>query len=206
MPAAESSEGAAAAGAVDFAHPTIQASTGAGANWDDTAGAGAAQDHGQQHEPQSAWDAYVSVAGDPPWRPRPMVSVHVRGSDKGREMPLSPFAKHMFFAHRLQRAVPDLRHVWLSTEVQSVIDATSEYRDWTFYFTSNARQSANVSDTRAYDDEQSVELSFAGLLIASECDYFVGALGSNWGRLINELRLTNGRLFSGMVSLNIGEW
>ena len=48
--------------------------------------------------------------------------------------------------------------------------------------------------------------SFVNLLISSECDYFVGVLGSNWNRLIDELRSTNGRLYAGYVSLNQGEF
>ena len=51
-----------------------------------------------------------------------------------------------------------------------------------------------------------LDASFANLLISAECDYFVGTLGSNWNRLINELRLTNGRFKAGYISLNYGEW
>lgn len=49
------------------------------------------------------------------------------------------------------------------------------------------------------------EVSFVNLIIAEECDYFVGALGSNWCRLINELRLTGGKLKKGYLTTNIDE-
>ncbi|CAI7789697.1 unnamed protein product, partial [Closterium sp. NIES-53] len=62
-------------------------------------------------------DTYASVGGEP-FVMRPIVSVHVRQSDKGTEMRLSSFATHMFFAHRLRRFVPDLRYVWLNTEME----------------------------------------------------------------------------------------
>ena len=50
-----------------------------------------------------------------------------------------------------------------------------------------------------------VEISLANLLIAAQCDYFIGSLGSNWNRLINELRLTSGRLKAGYLGLNMAE-
>ncbi|CAI7876880.1 unnamed protein product [Closterium sp. NIES-54] len=122
----------------------------------------------------------------------------------------------MFLLHRLKQSRPDLQHVWLSTEAQSVIDATSLYLDWTFFYLTNTRQSDNSAaqqrlqqgeeDLRAYDSEQSVAVSFASLLIAAQCDLFVGSLGSNWSRLINDLRSTNGRLLAGFLALNLGEF
>ncbi|CAI5985721.1 unnamed protein product [Closterium sp. NIES-65] len=56
--------------------------------------------------------------GAEPYVPRPIVSVHVRQGDKGSEMQLNSFAAFMFFAYRLRRVEPELRHVWLSTEMQ----------------------------------------------------------------------------------------
>lgn len=48
--------------------------------------------------------------------------------------------------------------------------------------------------------ETLVGISFVNLIISSQCDYFVGPLGSNWNRIINELRLTNGRLKAGYLT------
>ncbi|CAI7924259.1 unnamed protein product [Closterium sp. NIES-54] len=62
-------------------------------------------------------ETYAAVGGEP-FVVRPIVSVHVRQSDKGTEMRLSPLATHMFFVHRLRRHVPDLRYVWLNTEME----------------------------------------------------------------------------------------
>ena len=53
--------------------------------------------------------------------------------------------------------------------------------------------------------DNSVGSSFANLLISSECDYFVGVLASNWNRLIDERRSTNGRISAGYVALNAAE-
>ncbi|CAI6011531.1 unnamed protein product, partial [Closterium sp. NIES-65] len=68
-------------------------------------------------------ETYASLGGEP-FVMRPIVSVHVRQSDKGTEMRLSPLATHMFFVHRLRRHVPDLRHVWLNTEMEVRCDAS----------------------------------------------------------------------------------
>ncbi|CAI5474569.1 unnamed protein product [Closterium sp. Yama58-4] len=142
-------------------------------------------------------------------RPKPTLTarlpLHVYQSDKGTEMRLSPLATHMFFVHRLRRHVPDLRYVWLNTEMESVVKESALYVDWKFLYSSNSRQPVGSRSGREYELTQSVAASFASAIIASQCDYFVGALGSNWSRLINELRSTNGRLLSGFYTVNTGD-
>ncbi|CAI5490895.1 unnamed protein product [Closterium sp. Naga37s-1] len=142
-------------------------------------------------------DSYASVGGEP-FVMRPIVSVHVRQSDKGTEMRLSSFATHMFLVHRLRRFSPDLRY--------SVVKESALYTDWRFLYSSNSRQQEDSRSNREYEFKQSVTASFASAIIASQCDYFVGALGSNWSRLINELRGTNGRLLAGFFTVNMGDW
>eukprot|EP00897_Mesotaenium_endlicherianum_P002655 jgi/Mesen1/2417/ME000157S01555 len=147
--------------------------------------------------------------GQEPYIMRPIVSLHVRQGDKAREMRLFSLAAHMWLAERLRMHAPDVRHVWLSTEMQSVVERTADYRDWTFWYTRVKRQEGNTS-LAAYENEVGLaELtgkSLANLVVSAECDFFVGTLGSNWNRLINELRLTNGRLHSGYISSNYGDW
>ncbi|CAI5993207.1 unnamed protein product [Closterium sp. NIES-64] len=136
---------------------------------------------------------------------RPVVSVHVRLSDKGSEMELHPLPAFMLVAARLRAHRPDLKHVWLSTEVQSVIDETGDYPGWTFFYTNASRvQSAQQMKNEQENAQQPIANIFANLLITAECDYFIGSLGSNWNRLIDELRSTNGRLYSGLVSFTFG--
>ncbi|CAI5483933.1 unnamed protein product, partial [Closterium sp. Yama58-4] len=141
-----------------------------------------------------------------PYMQRPIVSMHVRQSDKLSEMRVLSLPAHMFLAYRLRHAMVDLRHVWLNTEAQSVINETAHYPDWHFLFATNARQPSDSERIREYDAAQSVAASLASLLIAAQCDVFIGSLGSNWSRLINELRATGGRLYSGFVAMNLGEW
>ncbi|CAI7916755.1 unnamed protein product [Closterium sp. NIES-53] len=104
---------------------------------------------------------------------------------------------------------PDLWYAWLSTEMESVVQQSRAYKDWTFFYTRNKRQTGATAMV-AYEQDAGVELlvgvSFANLIIASECDYFIGPLKSNWNRLINGLRMTNGRMNRGYAALNFGGW
>ncbi|CAI5494377.1 unnamed protein product [Closterium sp. Naga37s-1] len=157
----------------------------------------------------SAAEAVSRLAGEvagEAYMVRPVVAVHVRGSDKEEEMGLLGLPVYMYFAHQLRLLLPDLRHAWINTESQAVIDSLNSYHEWTFLYSSNARQATTSNNTREYDDKQSVAASFASLLIASQADVFIGTLGSNWSRLMNELRFTNGRLFNTFIALNDGEW
>lgn len=44
------------------------------------------------------------------------------------------------------------------------------------------------------------DFSFVNLILSSEADHFVGNLRSNYGRIIDELRVTNGRLNAGFIA------
>ena len=94
--------------------------------------------------------------------------------------------------------------------VQSVVDQTELHPDWTFFYTRLRRQTDEDESSFEYMKEAGLEVeigsSFANLMVASQCDFFVGVLGSNWNRLINELRLTNGRLRTKYYALNFDEW
>ena len=90
-----------------------------------------------------------------------------------------------------------------------MVNEAKEYNEWKFLYTGNKRQ---LGATSMFEYEMDIgeqallDASFANLLISAECDYYVGTLGSNWNRLINELRLTNGRFKAGYIALNNGEW
>ncbi|CAI5504075.1 unnamed protein product [Closterium sp. Naga37s-1] len=161
------------------------------------------------YTPQGIVDSVYEGVGGEVYMPRPVVSVHVRQGDKAIEMELSSFASYMFLAHRLRSHTPDLQYAWLSTEMESVVQQSRAYKDWTFFYTRNKRQTGATAMV-AYEQDAGVELlvgvSFANLIIASECDYFIGPLKSNWNRLINGLRMTNGRMNRGYAALNFGGW
>eukprot|EP00850_Spirogloea_muscicola_P004185 SM000017S02925 [mRNA] locus=s17:1105543:1107668:- [translate_table: standard] len=141
--------------------------------------------------------------------PRPIASIHVRQGDKGKEMKLVSFQSFLWAAERVRYHIPDLHTAWLSTEQQQVIDDSQRFGRCHFLYTDVPRQSLFNVSMMDYETMGGLALmtgqAFANLLIASECDYFVGVLGSNWNRLINELRLTNGRQLNGYIALNLRE-
>ena len=94
--------------------------------------------------------------------------------------------------------------------VQSVIDEASSIRDWVFLHSlmlAPARRHAvsppieHEAPRTGTELELSASIRLASILIASQSDYFVGALQSSATCLIHDLRLTNGRLFSGLLSV-----
>ncbi|CAI5523816.1 unnamed protein product [Closterium sp. Naga37s-1] len=200
-------------------------------------------------------DASWSLGVQEPYMPRPIVSLHVRGTDKFAEMGLTSLDSHIFQINRLRHHGLDLSHVWLNTETQVIcfpnvilpvsrsrsksfsstfnpflplflpdvlrppppsafspcttqanVDRAADHLSWSFFYSSNARQQEAVGGLREYEWAQSVAVSLASVLIAAQCDYFVGSLGSNWSRLMNELRSTNGRLGAGFIADHVEEW
>ncbi|XP_024526633.1 uncharacterized protein LOC112345015 isoform X2 [Selaginella moellendorffii] len=141
-----------------------------------------------------------------PWIPRPLISLHVRQGDKAAEMKIFDLKSHMALAEMIRARFPDIKGIWLSTEMQSVVDeAVSNFTYWSFYFTKVARQNGT---TRMGDYERSLGTrlssnnAFVNLLMAVDCDHFVGGLGSTWSFLIDGLRLTGGKLKVGFFSVN----
>lgn len=98
---------------------------------------------------------------------------------------------------------------WCACGVQSVVDESVKYADWKFYFMNVHRQQGELAMV-SYEAENGYEThvgsSFVNLIIASQCDFFVGVLGSNWNRLINELRATGGRLKANYMAANYDDW
>jgi hypothetical protein len=87
--------------------------------------------------------------------------------------------------------------------MQSVIEDTRMYPSWEFLFTNTSRI---YGQAVLPNDRENLDNAFVNLMLSVECDYFVGALGSNWNRLIDELRKTvMGRLRAGHISMNIAE-
>ncbi|EFJ23402.1 hypothetical protein SELMODRAFT_103482 [Selaginella moellendorffii] len=140
------------------------------------------------------------------WIPRPIVSVHVRQGDKSYEMTLHPLKDYMNLANALRRKFPELHSVWLSTEMQTVVDESDEFTDWEFYFTEVRRQYGTMHMTEYMESlgtKTAFDNSFVNLVMALEADFFVGALGSSWSYAINCLRLTGGKLKVGFLTVNI---
>eukprot|EP00850_Spirogloea_muscicola_P020327 SM000212S06920 [mRNA] locus=s212:186294:189231:- [translate_table: standard] len=161
--------------------------------------------------------------------PRPIVTMHVRGGAKKREMALFSLRAFMEQAERVRSHDPNVHTIWLASMLGSVLEeAEADYTPrWTFLSTRQRRLTRKEEDgdfddipstpmasdaspeaaaeAAAWALKSSVDLSFVNLLVQSQADYFVGTLGSNWDRLVDELRKTNGRLRSGFIALNYGQ-
>ncbi|KAL3650156.1 hypothetical protein CASFOL_006559 [Castilleja foliolosa] len=140
-----------------------------------------------------------------PWLPRPMLSMHVRMGDKACEMKVVGFEEYMHLAEKVRKRFPHLNNIWLSTEMQDVIDRSRSYQHWKFYYTNVTRQTGNVTMATyeaSLGRETSTNYPLVNFLMASEADFFVGALGSTWCFLIDGMRNTGGKVMSGYLSVN----
>ncbi|PON55495.1 alpha-(1,6)-fucosyltransferase [Parasponia andersonii] len=140
-----------------------------------------------------------------PWIPWPLLSMHVRMGDKACEMKVVEFKEYMSLADRIRRRFPHLNSVWLSTEMQEVIDKTKGYSNWNFYYT-NVRRQVGKATMATYEASLGREIStnypIVNLLMAVEADFFIGALGSTWCFLIDGMRNTGGKVMAGYLSVN----
>lgn len=123
--------------------------------------------------------------------PRPFASIHVRYGDKLTETARQPLSLYM---DMLMASRPDIHHVVLSTETESVISyLRANYHSVVFYTFNYTRLEANNPGTlRKRNAVDEFIASFANLYVAMHADAFVGSLTSNWCRLIHEMERTRG--------------
>ncbi|EES07728.2 hypothetical protein BDA96_04G363800 [Sorghum bicolor] len=140
-----------------------------------------------------------------PYLPQPLLSMHIRMGDKACEMVVVGFEEYMELAGNLRKRFPSLKNIWLSTEMQEVIDKTKLYPHWSFHFTSVARQGSNMTMAMyeaSLGRETSTNYPLVNFMMATEADFFIGALGSTWCYLIDGMRNTGGKVMSGYLSVN----
>ncbi|KAE9619046.1 hypothetical protein Lal_00046912 [Lupinus albus] len=141
-----------------------------------------------------------------PWVPRPLLSMHVRMGDKACEMKVVEFEEYMQLAHRIRSHFPYLNNIWISTEMQDVINKTREYPNWNFHYTKVRRQGRTNMSMAEYEAslgrETSTNYPLVNFLMAADSDFFVGVLGSTWSFLIDGMRNTGGKVMSGYLSVN----
>ncbi|XP_015875559.3 uncharacterized protein LOC107412321 isoform X1 [Ziziphus jujuba] len=139
------------------------------------------------------------------WVPRPLLSMHVRMGDKACEMKVVEFEEYMNLADRIRNSFPHLKSVWLSTEMQEVIDKSKRYQHWNFYYTHITRQVGNITMATyeaSLGRETSTNYPMVNFLMAADADFFIGALGSTWCYLIDGMRNTGGKVMAGYLSVN----
>ncbi|KAK7376293.1 hypothetical protein VNO78_34759 [Psophocarpus tetragonolobus] len=156
-------------------------------------------------KPRSDIDEYV-WSNHKPWVPRPLLCMHVRMGDKACEMKVVGFEEYMQLADRTRRHFPQLNSIWLSTEMQEVIDKSREYSHWNFFYTKVRRQVKTNMSMADYEAslgrETSTNYPLVNFLMAADSDFFVGALGSTWSFLIDGMRNTGGKVMAGYLSVN----
>ncbi|KAJ0015224.1 hypothetical protein Pint_20378 [Pistacia integerrima] len=140
-----------------------------------------------------------------PWIPRPLLSMHVRMGDKACEMKVVEFEEYARLADHVRKYFPHLNSIWLSTEMQEVVDKTKLYPYWKFYYTNVTRQVGNIAMGKyeaSLGRETSTNYPFVNFLMATEADFFIGALGSTWCFFIDGMRNTGGKVTAGYLSVN----
>ena len=122
------------------------------------------------------------------------ISVHIRHGDKAREMVLVPDEVYLRKAEELLAAFPELtRTIFLSTEDSESVKFFRQVSNWTVLLVDTPRQTKVMSPADFANDigaDEEVLNSLTNLDLALDCSAWVGTLGSNWNRLIEELRST----------------
>jgi hypothetical protein len=132
--------------------------------------------------------------------PNDLITVHIRWGDKGRETPLLPVSvyidavKSLLTKEELEGRKPV--HIYLATEdpdAKQQFSAKAEELHWTLYSSgpTNSESGAVSMQRVASSTNGDAGLdSIAALLVSLQANRYVLGTGSNWSRLINELRKT----------------
>eukprot|EP00744_Colponema_vietnamica_P005428 GILI01007954.1.p1 GENE.GILI01007954.1~~GILI01007954.1.p1 ORF type:complete len:423 (-),score=12.16 GILI01007954.1:116-1330(-) len=121
-------------------------------------------------------------------------SAHVRHGDKYLEMKLVPFQEYMVAADYLQHNFPMSlkRSMFLSTEDEGVLtEGRSNTFSWAVHYSTIPRKNVGPQEQMQSMSTGAGLLTryhILQLLMALECDAFIGTRESNWNRLIDELR------------------
>lgn len=86
-----------------------------------------------------------------------------------------------------------------------MIDNSKGYPHWDFYYTNVTRQVGNATMATyemSLGRETSTNYPLVNFLMATEADFFIGALGSTWCFLIDGMRNTGGKVMAGYLSVN----
>lgn len=87
-----------------------------------------------------------------------------------------------------------------------MIEKTREYSHWNFYYTKVRRQVKSNMSMAEYEGslgrETSTNYPLVNFLMATDSDFYVGALGSSWSFLIDGMRNTGGKVMAGYLTVN----
>jgi hypothetical protein len=149
--------------------------------------------------------------------PNNMITVNIRWGDKGREMELQPIERYINAVTELLKERPQIDvtdtsiHIYLATEDPDAINAfnAAAPSSWIIHNSGPTNPVGNKDMMSQANGKNGLE-SFGALLISMESNGYVLTTGSNWSRLINELRknVINPRCgnCTKMIDLMYGEW
>jgi len=136
--------------------------------------------------------------------PHGCISIHVRHGDKGHEMRLFKLASYITAAEdmltsnaTLVRLTGDLkearkvRTIYLSTEDPKVITASETFSTWKFFWLHEELTNAHMGTLQSQGAERVIK-DLVTLKLHLQCSAAVATWGSNWNRLMEELRSTLG--------------
>lgn len=144
-----------------------------------------------------------------------VIGIHIRHGDKKIESPLHPFSEYLDAADTLCSKHGFAKNIILSTDDEMVIEEIEQNpkarRGYTFYYTSFTRindwgspiQTAHKAGVVGF-----IINSFANLILGTHpcIKGFVQTTSSNWNRLINEIRKTDGHRHNApSIDLEYGE-
>lgn len=144
--------------------------------------------------------------GTPPQR---SFAMHVRHGDMYLEMKLHPFSDYMEEAERLKKVHPYLGKsdvVLLSTEDPTVIQEAEAWNaahpngtQWQFVYLNDPKSNNHYAAPMP-------RWHFVSAFVLSTADAYILTTGSNWCRVINEMRKTHGKYLYAFTDLQHGEW
>jgi len=138
--------------------------------------------------------------------PHPVVALHVRHGDKYKEMKLHPFSEYLVAVQQIAlRANTNITYAFVSTEDGGVIDecVAQNQKPYQFLYTVNHSRfnSGPLQAIGRHGCLEEIRIAFMNLFLCLESDFFVWTRGSNWSRLIDELRNMTGSCGAHTVDL-----
>eukprot|EP00999_Lentomonas_sp_LEN2_P000519 NODE_151_length_2101_cov_53.054205_g127_i0.p1 GENE.NODE_151_length_2101_cov_53.054205_g127_i0~~NODE_151_length_2101_cov_53.054205_g127_i0.p1 ORF type:complete len:565 (+),score=63.46 NODE_151_length_2101_cov_53.054205_g127_i0:93-1787(+) len=145
------------------------------------------------------WDKHlkklIAESGLPDPLPPNVLSIHVRMSDKAKEMKLKSLTWYMHEAEKLKRLNPNMSTIFISSEDGLVMRATTKFPQWKFLSVPEDRENLNHQKfIGKFGSQRLMEISMLNLHFHQQCDYYIAARLSNWCRLIDECRQSAGKI------------
>ena len=145
--------------------------------------------------------------------PQDLVTVNIRWGDKGYEMELVAIEKYLDAVKELIKDKPkdSKTYVYLASEDPRAIEAflKNAPSEWSIHMSGPKTPEDNNKITDMTSGKAGLE-SFGALLLSMQANNYVVTTGSNWSRLINELRknIIDPRcgFCTRLVDLESGEW